>query len=79
MVRYGFETEDRLKDTLFVGTVREIRSLYKNLEAKTSVIPLHVDDPIFVEDRMYGIYVGDEGFYNVENADSCLRMIVYSN
>ena len=50
----------------YVGTAREIRSLYKNLEKKTSFIPLFVDEPKFNANRMYGIAV-DKGnkYYNV--------------
>lgn len=61
----------------FIGTAREIRSLFKNLEKKTSAIPLYVDDPILVEDRMYGIHLQENGFYTVVNASSCLRSILY--
>lgn len=76
MVRYDFGNIDKELGILYVGTAREIRSLYKNLERKTSAIPLFVDDPVIVKDRMYGIYVQPNGFYTVENANTCLAMIV---
>lgn len=61
---------------LFVGSAREIRSLYKNLERKTNAIPTFVDDPILREDRMYGIHVQEDEHYTVVNASTCLAAIL---
>jgi hypothetical protein len=61
---------------LFVGSAREIRSLYKNLERKTNAFPRFVDEPILREDQMYGIHVQEDGQYMVLNASSCLAAIL---
>ena len=49
----------------YIGTTREIKSLERNLYAKTNYVPLFSDEPKFNPDRMYGIEVdfgkdGDE-------------------
>ncbi len=77
MRRYEFEDEDEDGvEELYIGTYREIVSLYKNLKKKTSAIPLFADDPVLVENRMYGICVQPDGFYTVKNADTCLAVLV---
>lgn len=49
-----------------IGTAREIKSLYKNLELKTVLVPLFVDEPTLNPHRMYGISIDTEnGFYTV--------------
>lgn len=61
---------------LFVGTTREIRSLYKNLARKTNAFPRFVDMPILREDRMYGIHVEEDGEYTVLNASTVLATLL---
>jgi hypothetical protein len=61
---------------LFVGSAREIKSLYKNLERKTNAFPRFVEEPILRKDQMYGIHVQEDGQYMVLNASSCLAAIL---
>lgn len=61
---------------LYVGTTREIRSLYKNLRTKTNACPRFVDEPILCDDRMCGIHIDEEGWYNVLDADACLAKLI---
>lgn len=60
---------------LYIGTAREIRSLYKKLSEKTTMYPVFVDAPILKDDRMYGIHVDEEGQYTVVNASTCLAIL----
>lgn len=49
-----------------IGTARQIRSLYRNLELKTVLVPLFVDEPTLNPHRIYGISIDREnGFYTV--------------
>jgi hypothetical protein len=61
---------------LYVGSAREIRSLYKNLGQKTNMFPRFVDEPTLREDQMYGIHVQEDGQYVILNASSCLKVII---
>lgn len=74
MKRYYVEDEDEI-GTLYIGTAREMKSLYKNLKIRSSAMPLFIDDPIFVKDRMYGIYLQPDGFYVDVNANTCLMVL----
>ncbi len=62
--------------TLYVGTTREIRSLYRNLGTKTNAFPRFADAPILCDNRMYGIHVNEDGQYKVLDADTCLAVLV---
>lgn len=62
--------------TLYVGTTREIRSLYKNLGTKTNTFPRFTDAPTLCDGRMYGIHVDEDGEYKVLDADTCLAVLV---
>lgn len=59
--------------TLAVGTDREIRSLYKNME-KHGFMPTFADTPKFRNDSMYGITLED-GKYQVVNSDTIVRFL----
>lgn len=42
---------------LYIGTAREIRSLYKNIEKRDIAIPVFSEDPKFNELKNYGLYI----------------------
>lgn len=62
--------------TLYVGTTREICSLYKNLRTKTNARPRFTGEVTLCDDRMYGIHVDEDGQYKVLDADTCLTVLV---
>ena len=71
MRKYEFK-EDRF--SLVVGTDREIRSLYKNLE-KHGFYPVFSGTPKYRQDGMYGITI-DKGQYQVVNSDTVVRFLI---
>ncbi len=73
MRKYVFDEDE--DGELYIGTTREIRSLYKKLSEKTTMYPVFVDAPILKDDRMYGIHVNLEGQYTVVNASTCLAIL----
>lgn len=42
---------------VYIGTAREIRSLYKNFLKKTEYFPVFSQEPVFNASRMYGLSV----------------------
>ena len=61
---------------LYIGSAREIRSLYRNLAMKTNAFPRFVGMPILYKDRMYGLHIEESGEYKVLNASTCLKVLV---
>lgn len=47
-------------DILYIGTAREIKSLYKNFAEREIWTPSHCECPKFNMSRNYGIHVGYE-------------------
>ena len=77
MKLYNMDAPD-YKCTLIVGTDREIRSLYKNLE-KHGFAPLFWGSPIFRTNSMYGIVLEHSTnytYYHVVDANTVVRMLV---
>lgn len=55
--------------TYYIGTAREIRSLYDNMNRKTVYWPLFTEEPIFNPNKMYGIMIyEDDDFPQVYNS-----------
>lgn len=61
--------------SLIVGTDREIRSLYKNLE-KHGFYPEFSGSPKFRSATMYGITIDNKGQYQVVNSDTVVRFLI---
>ena len=54
--------------TYFVGTAREVCSLYKNMWKKTSYIPIFSEAPKFNMTRLYGIQlIEDDPVFPINN------------
>lgn len=77
MIKKFIVNEENMLEKVFVGTDREIRSLYKKLEkhAELDLTPLFCDRPKFRENGMYGLHITNEGYYKVINSDAIVRMI----
>ena len=61
--------------TLVVGTDREIRSLYNNLE-RHGYMPTFSDFPKFRTGGMYGITIEKDGWYQIINSDTVVRFLI---
>ena len=66
-------TYEDQKSNIYVGTAREIKSLYKALE-KHGVYGFYCEDPLFIYDRMYGLYIED-CYSHVMNAHTTLSIL----
>lgn len=64
------------EDVLYIGTAREICSLYKNFAEREIWTPSHCERPKFNMSRNYGIHVGyeDETMY-VVSASTVLALL----
>lgn len=61
--------------TLVVGTDREIRSLYNNLE-RHGFYPTFANQPKFRYGGMYGLILEADGWYHVVNADTVIELMM---
>ena len=61
---------------LYVGTARQICSLYKNFLSREIVMPSHCDFPKFNMGRMYGLLIDfeDDVMY-VASSDTVVRIL----
>lgn len=59
---------------LYVGTARQICSLYKNFLSREIVMPSHCDFPKFNMGRMYGLLIEDDVMY-VASSDTVVRIL----
>ena len=87
MKAYNYEIFDSVNEefsseTVIVGTASEIRPVYKafvrafNAGCRTSLIPTFCDFPRFVEDRYYGISIGDDGYFQIVNENTLVSMFM---
>jgi len=61
----------------YIGTAREIKSLYKNLQKKTEYGPLFVDEPKFNPYKMYGLSIAvDQGFYTIMGETAIINLLM---
>ena len=79
--KFVWDENEETLEKVYIGTDREIRSLYKNLEGKydsdcRDFIPLFPDFPILRKGGMYGIQIDKNGYYVVINSDTITRMMV---
>ena len=63
-------------DIIYVGTAREIRSLYKNLVKRKIAYPIFTDFPVFNPYKMYGLEIGENGDMMVINSDTILTLLL---
>lgn len=61
--------------TLIIGTDREIRSLYNNLEYH-GFYPIFSGIPKFQDDKMYGLILERNNWYYVINADAVIKLMM---
>lgn len=69
---YGYDIDGGF--TLIVGTDREIRSLYCNLE-RNGYMPTFSNFPKFRSGGMYGLILEESGWYHVVSADTALSLL----
>lgn len=87
MRMYNYEIIDTIdeeysSESVIVGTASEIRPVYKafvrafNAGCRTSLIPTFLNFPHFMEDRYYGISIGDDGYFQIINENTLISMFV---
>lgn len=59
--------------TMYIGTGKEIRSIYKRLAYKAKLIPPLADKPIIKNDRIYAVVIEGECF-ELLNSDSLVLL-----
>ena len=60
---------------LYIGTAREICSLYKNFAEREIWTPSHCERPKFNMSRNYGIHVGEDEIMRVVSASTVLALL----
>lgn len=75
--KFVWNENDGILEKVYIGTDREIRSLYKELEkhAELDLAPLFCDKPKFRKNGMYGLHIASDGYYTVINSDTIAQMI----
>lgn len=61
---------------VFVGSAREIKSLYRNLVEKTNYVALFTNAPVFNMQRAYGLRIDEQGYITVLSASDVLAEVV---
>lgn len=79
MIRRFVVDENReFIEKVYIGTDREIRSLYKKLKghSELELIPKFCGEPKFRKNGIYGLHIGSDGQYTVINSDTVVKMMM---
>lgn len=79
MIRRFIIDENReFLEKVYIGTDREIRSLYRKLREHTELelFPKFCGKPKFHENAVYGLHIGNNGQYAVINSDAVVRLLM---
>ena len=82
MIRRFIIDENReFLEKVYIGTDREIRSLYKKLKEheELELRPVFSGKPKFRENAVYGLHIKNDGKYVIINSDTVVKLLMSDN
>lgn len=74
--RFVIDENREFLEKVYIGTDREIRSLYRKLGEHTELMPTFSEKPKFRENAVYGLHIKNNGQYAVINSDTVVRLLM---
>ena len=74
--RFVIDENREFLEKVYIGSDREIRSLYRKLGEHTELIPTFTKKPKFRENAVYGLHIKNDGKYVIINSDTVVKLLM---